>query len=724
MAEVETKTRKRLALFMLIVLLVFIGLGAALYQVQIVGVIRGEDLEKWGKKQWTSTLTQYPRRGTIYDRNGEILAASASAETVAVRIGDIKDEDKVDVIQKLVSTLDVDKKTLEKYFYDGKTMHRLIKRQITKEEANKLRILNVKGVEFIEEPKRYYPNGSLAAQIIGITKRYAENDGTQPGQFGIEEYYNKYLNGVKGSVSTEIDARNRELPWRESGSFTEPEEGRDIVLTIDRTIQYFVEREASIAMDKYNAKGVFSIVMDPSNGDILAMTALPSFDLNNPPRDDLESLLNLMNNPNTQYNFDPGSTFKIITAASGLEDGSVSLNTTIYCDGGLTIDGVRIKCWRTWGHGNQTFTEGVENSCNTLFMTIAIRLGVDKFYEYIDKFGFGNMTGLDVYGEEKGILIPQSQIKKVDIARIGFGQAISVTPIQMVAGISAVINGGNLMEPRLMKKILSVKTDPMTGKETIETLIDNKPKIIRRVISEDTSEKMRKILESVVENGTGRNAQVEGFRIGGKTGTSQKYENGRIAAGKNIASFIGFAPADDPRILIYFVVDEPIADVVFGSTIAAPHVQKILEDSLNYLGVPKKIGDKKLNNIIVPELYGMTAKDALNTLKAEGLIGDLIGEGNIVGNQVPMSAARVQKGAKVLVYTIDKVNQSENTQSESLIMPDLNGKSIRECNQILSEMGLKMEFEGSGLADSQKPMAGEKINKNDIITIIFKIPND
>ncbi|MBM7583310.1 stage V sporulation protein D (sporulation-specific penicillin-binding protein) [Caldicoprobacter guelmensis] len=719
--------RKRLVALLLIFTLIFFALTVRVGYIQLIW---GIDLQKKAVDQWTRDLDVFPRRGVIKDRNGKVLAQSATSESIAARPSQISDPRRVASL--IAPILGLDEDELYKKLSNTSSTYVWIKRQVDRETANKVRTLNIKGLDFTEEPKRYYPNGSLAAHVLGFTMKYAEPGEGLKGQEGIELYYDKYLKGFPGKIVMETDAAGREMPYNVD-RYIPPINGLNLMLTIDQVIQYFTEREISNVVAKYNPKKVYAIVMDPNTGEILAMANWPTFDPNNPPRDigNFEQMQQYIKNFACKENIDPGSTFKIITAAAALEEGVVSLRSTFNCPGYKIVDGQRINCWRAGGHGHETFPQAVQNSCNPVFMELALRLGKDKFYQYLERFGFGQPTGIDVLGEEKGIIMPKSAVKNVDLARMGFGQAISVTPLQLITAVSAVINGGNLMRPYIAKELRKVVVDEK-GQEKEEVVKTVTPQKIRQVISPETSKIMREVLESVVTEGSGRNAYIPGYRVGGKTGTAQKYgPDGKIIPNKNISSFIGFAPADNPRVIALLMVDEPEAPVTFGSVIAAPYVKNILEDTLKYLGVEPVFDEEaqdKVQQVEVPDVIGMEVDQAVKALKEAGLEYLADEAGTVVKDQVPKPGAKVVSGTTVLLYTERKAEgqqqaQGAQTPAEGMVLvPDVRGKSIREANRILVSEGLKLRIEGSGIAIGQDPAPGTQVEPGTEVKVRFALP--
>lgn len=731
MAAPGVTNRKRLLILLLGFTLTFFGLTVRLGYIQLVW---GKELQAKAVNQWTRNLDVYPKRGDIKDRNGVILAQSGSSDSIAARPSQIEDPEKA--AAQLAPILDLDYETLYKKLSDTSSSFVWLKRQVSRDVANQVRALNIKGIDFTEEPKRYYPNGNLASHILGFTMKYAEAEEGLKGQEGVELYYDKYLKGYPGKIVMETDARGREMP-NNVDRYIPPIDGLNLVLTIDSVIQHFTEKAVADAMDKYNAKKVYAIVMDPNTGEILAMANKPDFDPNNPPRElGYEKMQDYIKNFAAKDSLDPGSTFKIITAAAALDSGVVTVHSSFDCPGYRIVDGQRIRCWRSGGHGHLDFAGAVQNSCNPAFMDMALKMGTEQFYKYIYDFGFGQKTGVDIYGEAQGILIPENAVKTVDLARIGFGQSVSVTPLQLITATSAAINGGKLMRPHIAKAFTETYIDEATGEEKEKVIKSFTPQKIRQVISPEVSEIMREVLESVVEEGSGRNAHIPGYRVGGKTGTAQKYgEDGKIVQGKHIASFIGFAPADDPKVIVFFAVDEPEAAVDYGSVVAAPYVKKILEDTLPYLGVEPVFDDEETDEqsktVIVPDVIGKPLNEAVNELKEVGLQYLAEQSGTIVKDQMPKPGAEVMINTTVLLYMENEAVQEEQAEVENqesqegkILVPSVIGKSIREANNILVSSGLRIRLEGSGIAISQDPPAGSYVDPDTEVTVKFGIPDE
>ena len=721
MPETGIRTRKRIWLILVVTGLAFLFLVGRLAYVQLWW---GPELAAQAQEQWDRELDIFPQRGSILDCNGKVLAQSASSYTIAARPADIDDPQQAASL--LAPILEMDATELYEKLSDRSQSFVWITRQLPRETADQIRALGIPGLDFTQEPRRYYPQGSLAAQILGFTKKYAEPDIGLTGQEGLELAFDEYLTGQTGTIEMDTDASGRELPF--SGErYIPPVDGSDVVLTIDSVIQHFTEKAAADAMERYKASKVYAIVMDPKSGAVLAMANQPTYDPGNPPRElGFDGMQEYIKNFNCKDNMDPGSIFKIVTLSAGLDTGVVNEQSTFYDPGYRIVDGQRISCWKAGGHGHETLAQGVQNSCNPVFMDIALALGKDRFYSYIHAFGFGSKTGIEVSGEASGILIPQEAAKTFDIARIGFGQSISITPIQMITAASAAVNGGKLMEPYLVSGVYDTEVDPETGEVRRVPVAEYGPTEVRQVISADTSERVRALLRSVVTVGSGKNAYIPGYKVGGKTGTAQKYgEDHQILPDKHVASFIGFAPADDPRIIVLFMVDEPVADVDFGSLISAPYAKMILEDTLMYWGVPREYTEEELsraNFVTVPDVTGMTATEARDKLTQLGLTVLCIPEveGTVI-SQNPNKNSRVPGGNTVLLFI--QAAEGEGGQIDLISVPDVTGLSIREANIALARAGLSLVIEGSGLSVSQNPAFQEAVERGTEVHVIFEEPD-
>lgn len=699
--------RRRLALCMAVFFLLFSALATRLFVLQI---IKGEDLQRRAQAQWTSESAIQPARGTIVDRNGAVLAQSATAYAASVSPRQVTDAARLAAI--LSPVLDMEAAAIERKASDTSRGGVTLKRQLPRETAQQIKAMKAEyaaagsnalnGLYLEEESKRYYPMGRFATQLIGLTTI----DGT--GQAGLEQSLDRWLSGRAGRILSQIDGKGRALGDGER-AYIPAVDGGSVALTIDASIQSFCEQAAREALSANQAKAVRVLAMDPATGEILAMVTKPDYDLNDPPRDDVETLTERMRNRVIADAYEPGSTFKILTAASALDAGLVSPSEGFYCSGSVTVDGGRIRCWGR-PHGAQTFAQALQNSCNPVFVETGLRLGVERFYNYLDAFGIGRKTGVDIPGEAGGIVIPRAACKRVDIARIGFGQSVAVTPIQLLTAVCAAVNGGNLLRPYVVKTITDVSGSVVQCGET---------RVIGHPISPQTSATMRRLLEDVVALGGGRNAYIPGYHIGGKTGTAQVYVDGVVSRETHIGSFVGFAPADDPRIAVILIVDEAQVPVDFGSVTAAPYAKEILERALVYLGIAPDSDEPPAEQVAVPDVTGMDAASAIEALKAAGLDAVLDGAGRSVTGQLPAAGARMNAGALVMLYVDGTGELSPEAQVR---VPDVTGMPVMEANRLLLSFGLVLQVEGSGLATAQSPPADTFVNPSTRVTVRFEPP--
>ena len=585
-------------------------------------LIRSGELIVRAVDQWTRDVPLKGERGDIFDASGRLLAGCETVYTVYVRPN--ATEDKERTAKVLSGLFGVDENYLKNKFLSG-VSEVTIKKNVSKELIEAVRECDIKGVYFSQTIKRKYVYGDFLSSVLGFTNVDCM------GQAGIEAYYDKYLRGVDGSILTEADLVGREIEGAPT-YYLPGQKGADVYLTVDYGIQSFLQKAVEDAYVTHKAKSASCIMLDCKTGAIVGLARSPSFDLNNLPRDDLSTLMYLSKNTLVCDVYEPGSTFKILTASIGLETGAYSEKSGVFCPGYRMVDGQRIRCWKTIGHGSQTFREGVQNSCNCLFMDVALKVGTKTMYEYLRNFGVNEKTGVDISGEGKGLMIAESAVKNVDLARVGFGQAVAVTPIELVTAFLAAINGGELLKPYIVSKIVDNSgKEVFTGQKTVR----------RSVISEKTSAMMRDILESVVKEGGGKNAQVNGYRIGGKTGTAQKYEGGRVASGKYVSTFVGFAPADDPRYILLFIVDEPSGGVYYGSMVAAPYAAKIFSDLFTYIGLES--GDKtELQKVSMPDVVGLATEEADKALKEVGITYEYLDKGTgKISCQIPAPGSDV-----------------------------------------------------------------------------------
>ena len=544
------------------------------------------------------------------------------------------------VAEKISEILDVPKSKIEEHLYKKSMMERVHPegRRLSYEIADKIENLHFDGVYLLKESKRYYPHNEMLSHVLGYVG--IDNQGLS----GLELEYNDILTGEYGSIQYFSDAKGNNL--ERNSVYVEPEDGLDIYLTVNYGIQSSIERELDNVVLRYNPDGAWAIAMDPNTGEILGMSSRPNFNPNNYKNYDTETI---NRNMAIWASYEPGSTFKILTLSAAVNEGKVDLLKDTFYDGGsVNVDGARIKCWKHGGHGSQTFLEVVQNSCNPGFVELGNRLGKETLFDYINKFGYGKKTGIDLNGEATGILFSLDKVGPVELATTAFGQGVSVTALQQVVAVSAAINGGTLYKPYIVKRV--------AYHENGQIIKEVKPTIVRdNIVTKDTSEKVRMTLESVVSLGTGRNAYIDGYRVGGKTGTAQKVNNGIYMQGNYIVSFIGFLPANDPKIVVYLAIDNPKGVTQYGGTVSAPIVKNIMEDAITSLNIEKQDGgtekkyqwyDKKYYT--VPNVIGKSKKEATSMLKSFSV--EYSGSGDVVVNQSPDSDSRIAEGEKVRLY--------------------------------------------------------------------------
>ena len=662
-------------------------LAALLVNLYYVSIVKGPEYAKMAQRQWQSSLSLKAERGRILDRNSNVLAESYTTYMVCVNPQSITEEADRERIANILSTLlNVNYETIISKMTkinpkDGKPYQQVkIKDQV---ESNVIAQLVTfqenRAISYYADVKRNYPEGKLFGQLLGFTN--VDGD----GQTGVELSYNTILAGVDGKQISETDRDGNEIPGGES-SYIAPIGGATVQLTVDTGIQGFLENALEEAARTNLAKYAYGVVMSPKTGEIYAISSYPSIDPNSPPRTDAETLLDLSRQRMVTETYEPGSVFKVVTLAAALDSGTVNDSTTFKCNGYLNVLGQKIKCWRSKGHGQETLAQAVQNSCNPAFMSMALKMGTDKFYEYIYAFGMNDKTGTGIGGETTGKVTHRKYIRDTDLARIGFGQSISCTGMQMAIAVCAAINGGELLKPYYIMDVTSSEG---------EKLEHNERTVVRQVISAETSAKIRKYLTGVVDSGSGKNAAVPGYSVGGKTGTSQKYdENGKVSSTLLVASFVGFAPADDPEYLCMIIVDEPQVPVVYGSTVAAPYVQQVLKNVLSYYSVP---ADRVENAVSVPDVRGMTVEQAVAALKSAGLDATYMEteKAAAVQRQSPSPGNMVVKGSPVILYTAWTTFQGEDVEIEMTKVPKLLGKNRINALDALTKAGLVMDYDRS-----------------------------
>ncbi|MCL2055679.1 MAG: penicillin-binding transpeptidase domain-containing protein [Oscillospiraceae bacterium] len=712
-----------------------VGFGLLIYRLFYLQVINGEEYQRMALQQQTRSITLGANRGSIYDTNGNILAQSATVWNVCVSPAQLDMESFDTAAAALAEILDVEKSFILEQAADRGSYYKRIKRRIERELMDRVDeyiIQNkVPGVFFEEDTRRYYKYGSLASTLLGFTN--ADNQGA----YGLEARYESILAGTPGVEVSAKNARGQEMSRMFSQRY-EARDGNSIVLTIDESIQHFLERHLHTAVVEHNIKARASgIVMDVKTGAVIAMATKPDFDPNDPytlsPAD--QSILDEGFEPGTEeyqkkrtelwYGqwrnkaisdpYEPGSVFKIVTAAAAVDSRKVSLNDHFYCSGVVDVSGVEIHCWRRTGHGQQDFTTGMQNSCNPVFIALGQRMGGPALFNYMQNFGLHSRTGIDLPGEANSIYMPLNLLSKegmVELSSTSFGQSTKLTPIQMITAASAAVNGGKLMQPYLLKQVL----DPAGN-----VLSTTQPVMRRQVISEEASSTVRGLVEAVVADGSGRHSAIPGFRIGGKTGTSQKLDQ---EGDEHILSFVGFVPMEDPQYAVLVMLDEPYlpGETAYGSTIAAPVVGAIITDMLHYAGYEPQFTEQQLaeREVSVPDLMGEKPHEAQAKLTSLSLQTRIIGMGGTVIRQIPLSQSVMPKGGTVFLYT------DEEDLRDDIIVPVLVGLSAMEANRLLTDSGLNVKLEGTILdgvpmvVTEQWPLPGTQAGTGDIVVITLQ----
>ncbi len=624
--------RKRILTFTVLISFIFLSLVLRLGFVQI---INGATLQQRAQEQWIRDLPLTAKRGTIYDTTGAPLAVSVSTYNIYSRAREI--ENPAYVAKELSVLLKLDYSTIYHKVTYTSVSEVLLGLQIEKDVAHKVIDKNFKGIYLSENIKRYYPYGDLLTQILGFTT--IDNQ----GQAGIEQYYDNYLKGVNGFSYVQSDLTGRELK-NTLRDYVPAIAGMDIALTIDSKIQLEVEKALEKVMIEQKAKSATAIVMNANNGEILGMSSKPSFDLNNVPRDNVSSLMETVKNKSVVDVYEPGSTFKILTMASALEEGAVTLDNRFYCPGYVIVDGQKIKCWKHSGHGSETLTDGFTNSCNVTFVQLGLMLGKDRFYSRLNTYGFGTPTGVEISGESGGIIMNKDTAKNVDLARMGFGQAVAVTPLQLISSVSAVVNGGTFYQPQLIKNIRNHDGSLVYQSATT-------PK--NQVVKSSVSATMNMMLEETVSK-PGKYTFIPGYEMGGKTGTTQKYEDGKIS-GKYISSFIGTFPASKPEYVVLLIVDEPGTGQYYGSVVASPYAIEIFNGIFKYKNIQPTHLSQAMEilkeEIEMPALVGKNIAEAQNILFKLGLQYEVDGEGGTVTDQLPPAGTMIKKNTVVIIST-------------------------------------------------------------------------
>lgn len=729
--------------YWLLALILIFGFGSIACRLFYLHIIQGQELSERAVDQQLSDTTVSAKRGSIYDRNGNTLASSASVWKVILAPAYFEnDKQREYVSQELADILGMDYKEILELAKKTDSYYQTVKRRIESDERDKILALEdeiskkydrLASVIVLEEDyKRYYPYNDFAAAVIGFTG----SDGQ--GLSGIEYQYDSYLTGVSGRIVTENDGWGTMMPF-EYQQKEDAQDGNSLVLTIDETIQHFLEKYLKQGITDYKvAEGAVAICMDVKTGEILGMAVENGYDLNNPyeiadesAAKSLEKLSGTRKEERTNEllakqwrnkaisdTYYPGSVFKIITASAALEENVANLNSTYFCSGSYSpYEGVAaIGCHNRDGHGSQNFTEALCNSCNPAFMMIGKSLGEEKFWEYFQSFGFNSRTGIDLPGEATGLFFqhdgePEGSMWPTDLAIGSFGQGVTVTPIEMVTAVSAVANGGYAVRPYLVKQILDAEGNVV---ETTE------PVIKRQVISKDTADKMAEILEKNATEGTAKNGYVAGYRMAGKTGTSEKIGQSTHNDEDYIASYCGFAPADDPQIALLVYFDTPTGDAYYGSQVAAPVFASIMSEICPYLGIEAQYTEEELEYVdtVAGTYLTMSLDDALNQVSEDGFEPYICGEGDTVLAQVPQAGSKIPRGGRVVLYT------TNDSTKEMVKVPDFVGYTVEQVNEVAAEYNVNVSFSGSVDLDtvysySQSIAPDERVSPGTVVTVYF-----
>lgn len=657
LSPVNVKNKRRIAIGFLVLAVLMLLLA---FRVAWIQVVQADELTEKAIQQQTSDIPIDAKRGEIYDRNGKELATSLTCYSLWVRPSELAenlDEAGIDKLaQDLSAIVDEEAADIKKNLTKDQALVRVAK-ELEKEAADQIRDMEVSGLELSEETKRYYPSGNFASQLLGSVT----DDGT--GRTGIELQYDQYLSGVAGRWVKNTDVTGNQLVDG-SEEYFEAKNGLNVVLTIDEAIQYYVEKALEEGMEETGAERIMCLVMDPETGEILASAVTPGYDPNNATEPDDEEelkafkelseeeqtnyLFQMWRNPIVSDTYEPGSTFKLITASSALDEGVISLTDTFSCNTKINVAGVTLHCWSSRDHGTQTIKQAIGNSCNPVLAQIAAKLGKENFYKYLDLYGITSQTGIDYPGETGSITYALEDVGPVELATIGYGQSISITPIQLLAAVCSIGNDGVLLQPRYVKALTDEDGKVVEEFEKTE---------VRRVISEETAAEMRDIMEYVVSEGGAGGAKVTGYRVGGKTGTANKVEDGKY--GDNYySSFIGMAPMNDPKVAILVVVDSP-KGAFYGSMVACPIAKNILTDVLRYMNIePQYTEEEKAamesNYTTVPNIVGQEYSEAVGIVAGKNLncaSSDSTVDNYIVAAQYPAAGTKVKVGSDVYAYS-------------------------------------------------------------------------
>ncbi|MCY6959631.1 stage V sporulation protein D [Clostridium brassicae] len=706
--------RRMLFVFCMLLLLFF----ALLCRLSYITIAKSEEYKNIAENQWTSEVKIEARRGKILDRNGNELAVSANVYRVDLDMNTLRKTQKdkkisdEDMATKLAGALNMEKeeviKILHKKLPGGLPIgSATLKRRIEKEEADKATDLKIRGVIVSPDTKRYYPNNNFLSQVLGHTRSDGE------GLTGVELKYNKYLAGIPGVKIAETDNKSQDLPYTIS-EYTRPVSGSDVMLTIDDMIQHFSEKAAEQALKDNQAKAVTIMVMNPKNGEILAMANKPDYNPNSPWVEGkaFNELQKDWRNRAVSDTFEPGSIFKVVTATAAMEEKVIDEDKyQITCTGGLPIGKRIIHCWKKVGHGTESFQDILKNSCNVGFMDLGRKLGPEKLNKYINKFGFGQKTGIDLPGEASGIVKKTQNMSETDLATISFGQTNTLTCVQYLTALNAIANGGTWIRPHVMKEIYHYDEN---NEKIVDKQFDDFGK--RQVADKDVVARLRGYLEKVVSEGGGSKAFVEGYNIAGKTGTAQKVKEGGggYAPNKYVASFAGMAPAEDPKVTVLVSIDEPNPGNYYGGQIAAPVAKQVFTDIFNYMSL-KEGSNIKLKNVLVPEVRGKSKEEAIKILKEAKLNYEIDNKGEHIIDMTPKPGYAVDEGSKIVLYS----GTSSNYNKE-VVVPSVRGYGKEKAIELLKTLGIEAKTVGEGVVTGQSIEAGKKVNKG-TTTIVLKL---
>ena len=706
-------------------IIVFCLLAFLVLRLAWLTLVSGRALEAKANSEWQKEISVTAKRGDILDRNESVLVSSANVYRIDFDLDSVRNhiEDKDltmdDIAVKIseVTGVEVDEvlEALNRKNSDGSdASYAPLVRGVTKAVADSADELGIYGLIVSRDVKRYYPNGNFLASALGGIN----SEGT--GLTGIELQYDDYLAGIAGMKIGSYDSWGNRLPF-DTYKFTPAIDGSDVITTIDENLQYISEKIAQKGLEEHNAKGVHVLIMDPNNGEVLAMVNKRDYDPNNPfsgyegfeGETDNDKIQNMWRNWLVSDTFEPGSTFKTVTMIAALEKGVVSDSDTFVCNGSVKFGNTTVHCWKHEGHGTQTLAEVLKNSCNVGMMEIGERLGIENLNEYIYKLGFGKTTGIDLPGEASGIVKSSDTVSAIDLATISFGQTNTVTTMQLMTAFNAIANGGDLIQPHIVKEI---SHEDESGNRVIDETI--KPIIKEDVLSNESTALLRSYLERTVTKDGPDGAFVQGYNIGGKTGTAQKVDptTGTYSTDKYISSMIALAPVENPQITVFIAVDEPSNGAYYGGEVAAPLMKELFEEVFKYMDSPlAKERFSIYKNVIIPDVRGKSIEEAKEILKENGLEAEVKGNGKTIISMDSYPGSTVKEGTTISITAKD----SGQVEKE-IIMPDLKGTTEEFATSVLDNLGLVYEFKGEGIVDSQSIANGNKVVKGTKVTITLK----